>query len=253
MILAVQPAILIKRYQRFLADIQLPSGAITTIHCANTGAMTGCAEPGDTIWYSTSTNPKRKYPFSWELTQTKNNHFICVNTMRANQLVEEAINANLINELVGYKNLKREVKYGNENSKVDIFLSQGTLNSTKKDAYVEVKSVTLLGQTTKQQTNGQGFFPDSVTIRGQKHLRELTTLSQQGSRTVLFFAILHSGINKVSAANHIDEKYSELLKAAQTAGVEVIAYKTHFQLKENQFRSNQLEMQLTKSISVNNQ
>ena len=171
MILAVQPAILIKRYKRFLADIQLPSGAITTIHCANTGAMTGCAEPGDTIWYSTSTNPKRKYPFSWELTQTKNNHFICVNTMRANQLVEEAINANLISELVGYKNLKREVKYGNENSKVDIFLSQGTLNSTKKDAYVEVKSVTLLGQTTKQQTNGQGFFPDSITIRGQKHLR----------------------------------------------------------------------------------
>ncbi|MBL4822450.1 MAG: DNA/RNA nuclease SfsA [Colwellia sp.] len=253
MILAVQPAILIKRYKRFLADVQLPSGEITTIHCANTGAMTGCAEPGDTIWYSTSTNLKRKYPFSWELTQTNNNHFICVNTMRANQLVEEAINANLISDLVGYKNLKREVKYGNENSKVDFFLNQGTTNSTKKDAYVEVKSVTLLGQTTKQQTAGQGFFPDTVTTRGQKHLRELTTLSQQGSRTVLFFAILHSGINKVSAASHIDEKYSELLAVAQAAGVEVIAYQAHFQLKEDKFSSNQLEIQLTKSISVNNQ
>ena len=241
-------ATLIKRYKRFLADVILEDGTETTLHVANTGAMTGCAEPGDTIWYSASANPKRKYPFSWEVTQTKENHFICVNTMRANQLVEEAIKAESISELVGYKSLKREVKYGSENSKVDIYLSQGAPSSTKKDAYVEVKSVTLLGQTTEQNTDGQGFFPDSVTVRGQKHLRELTTLSQQGSRTVLFFAILHSGINKVSSANHIDEKYGELLKAAQTANVEVIAYKADFQLV-----SNELEIQLTKSISVNNQ
>lgn len=246
--LNLKKATLIKRYKRFLADIILEDGTETTLHVANTGAMTGCAEPGDTIWYSTSPNPKRKYPFSWELTQTKDNHYICVNTMRANQLAEEAIKAELISELVGYKSLKREVKYGSENSKVDIYLSQGTSSSTKKDAYIEVKSVTLLGQTTEQNTDGQGFFPDAVTVRGQKHLRELTSLSQQGSRTVLFFAILHSGINKVSAANHIDEKYGELLKAAQTANVEVIAYKANFQLI-----SNQLEIQLTKSISVNNQ
>jgi sugar fermentation stimulation protein A len=241
-------ATLIKRYKRFLADVILEDGTETTLHVANTGAMTGCAEPGDTIWYSTSANPKRKYPFSWEVTQTKDNHFICVNTMRANQLVEEAIKAESISELVGYKSLKREVKYGNENSKVDIYLSQGTSSSTKKDAYVEVKSVTLLGQTKEQNADGQGFFPDAVTVRGQKHLRELTSLSQQGSRTVLFFAILHSGINKVSAATHIDEKYAALLKAAQTANVEVIAYKANFQLS-----SNQLEIQLTKSITVNNQ
>lgn len=240
-------ATLIKRYKRFLADVILEDGSETTLHVANTGAMTGCAEPGDTIWYSTSANPKRKYPFSWEVTQTKDNHFICVNTMRANQLVEEAIKAESISELMGYKSLKREVKYGNENSKVDIYLSQGTSTSTKQDAYIEVKSVTLLGQTTEQNADGQGFFPDAVTVRGQKHLRELTSLSQQGSRTVLFFAILHSGINKVSAANHIDKKYGELLKAAQNANVEVIAYKANFQLI-----SNQLEIRLTKSISVNN-
>jgi len=241
-------ATLIKRYKRFLADVILEDGTETTLHVANTGAMTGCAEPGDTIWYSTSTNPKRKYPFSWEVTQTKDNHFICVNTMRANQLVEEAIKADLIHELQGYDNLKREVKYGNENSKVDIYLSQGTTNATKKDAYVEVKSVTLLGKTIQQHFDGQGFFPDSVTVRGQKHLRELTTLSQQGSRTVLFFAILHSGINKVSAAHHIDEKYGELLKVAQAENVEVLAYKADFQLN-----SKQLEIQLTKRIPVNNQ
>jgi sugar fermentation stimulation protein A len=241
----LQKATLIKRYKRFLADVTLEDGTETTIHVANTGAMTGCAEAGGIIWYSTSANPKRKYPFSWELTQTKDDHLICVNTMRANQLVEEAINADLITELVGYKNLKREVKYGNENSKVDIYLNQGTSKSTKKDAYVEVKSVTLLGKTTKQHVDGQGFFPDSVTIRGQKHLRELTTLSQQGNRTVLFFAILHSGINKVAAAKHIDEKYSELLTIAQTENVEVIAYKANFQLV-----SNQVEIQLSQKISV---
>lgn len=244
----LKKATLIKRYKRFLADVILEDGSETTLHVANTGAMTGCAEPGDTIWYSTSSNPKRKYPFSWEITQTKDNHFICVNTMRANQLVEEAIKADLIHELQGYDNLQREVKYGDENSKVDIYLSQGTTNSTKKDAYVEVKSVTLLGKTIQQHADGQGFFPDSVTVRGQKHLRELTTLSQQGSRTVLFFAILHSGINKVSAAHHIDKKYGELLKVAQTENVEVLAYKADFQLK-----SKQLEIQLTKRIPVNNQ
>lgn len=251
--LAVQPATLIKRYKRFLADIKLPSGEVTTIHCANTGAMTGCAEPGDTVWYSKSTNPKRKYPFSWEITQTKDNHFICVNTMRANQLVEEAISADEISELTGYQNLKREVKYGNENSKVDIFLSQGTSKSTAKDAYVEVKSVTLLGRENKEKNDGQGFFPDTVTVRGQKHLRELTALSQQGSRTVLIFAILHSGINKVSAAHHIDKKYGELLTSAQSENVEVIAYKANFQLNESSSESKQLEIRLTQKILVNNQ
>ncbi len=244
----LKKATLIKRYKRFLADVTLEDGTETTIHVANTGAMTGCATTGDTVWYSTSTNLKRKYPYSWELTQTKDNHFICVNTMRANQLVEEAINTNLISELSNYQYLKREVKYGNENSKIDIFLSQSNANPTVKDAYIEVKSVTLLGQTVKQNTDGQGFFPDSVTVRGQKHLRELTTLSQQGNRAVLFFAILHSGINNVAAASHIDEKYSELLKAAQEANVEIIAYKANFQQV-----SDQIEIQLTKRISVRNQ
>ncbi len=247
MIINLKKATLIKRYKRFLADVTLEDGTETTIHVANTGAMTGCATVGDTVWYSTSTNPKRKYPFSWELTQTKENHFICVNTMRANQLVEEAIKANLISELSDYQCLKREVKYGNENSKIDIFLNQSSANPKEKDAYVEVKSVTLLGQTAKQVAGGQGFFPDSVTVRGQKHLRELTTLSQQGNRAVLFFAILHSGIDNVAAASHIDEKYSKLLKAAQNANVEVIAYKANFQQV-----SDQIEILLTKKIAVSN-
>ena len=220
MILQVQAAKLIKRYKRFLADIELNSGEVTTIHCANTGAMKGCAEPGDTVWYSTSTNTKRKYPFSWEITQSQNDHVICVNTIRANQLVEEALHKNLISELSGFDSLQREVKYGNENSRVDFL----TKYNDAPDTYIEVKSVTLL-------ESGHGYFPDAVTTRGQKHLRELMDMIEQGHRAVLLFAVLHSGINDISAANHVDPTYAKLLKEAQQAGVEIIAYKVKFSLK----------------------
>ncbi len=214
--LNLQKATLIKRYKRFLADITLEDGTVTTAHVANTGAMTGCAQPEDTVWYSTSDNPKRKYPLSWELTQTQSEHFICVNTIKANQLAEEAINNGVIKELIDYKNLKREVKYGDENSRIDIFLSQHKTNTP--DAYVEVKSVTLLD-------NNQGYFPDAVTTRGQKHLRELISIAKSGKRAVLFFAVLHSGINSVNVAKHIDPKYAELLEEAISSGVEVLVYK----------------------------
>lgn len=220
----LKKATLIKRYKRFLADVILADGSETTLHIANTGAMTGCFEPNGTIWYSTSDNPKRKLPLSWELTQTQKNHSICVNTARANQLVEEAINTGKISELTGYKALKREVKYGSENSKVDFLLS----NDDDK-CFVEVKSCTLLDE---QFGDGQGFFPDTVTERGQKHLRELAEIAQSGDRAVLLFAVMHSGINRVSAAEHIDKKYAALLAEAIAVGVEVIAYKARFNESE---------------------
>lgn len=210
----LQAAKLIKRYKRFLTDIELPDGSIKTIHCANTGAMTGCAEPGSTVWYSTSDNPKRKYPNSWELTHTPDGHWICVNTARANRLVEEAINKDIITELQGYSSLRTEVKYGSENSRIDILLTA----DDKPPCYIEVKSVTLL-------QNGQGYFPDAVTTRGQKHLRELMEVAQNGNRAILFFAILHSGIENVAAAHHIDPVYHQLIQQAEQAGVEIIGYK----------------------------
>ena len=219
----LKKATLIKRYKRFLADIILADGSETTIHVANTGAMTGCAEPNDSVWYSTSTNTKRKYPLSWELTQTQNNHFICVNTIKANNLVEEAINNLIIPELNGYAKLMREVKYGDENSRIDIHLS-GHHNGLP-DAYVEVKSVTLL-------TDKQGYFPDAVTTRGQKHLRELIAIANSGQRAVLFFAVLHTGIDSVKVAQHIDPNYAALLKEAQQAGVEVLVYRADLNEKE---------------------
>lgn len=223
----LQKATLIKRYKRFLADVMLEDGTETTMHVANTGAMTGCAEPGDTVWYSTSSNPKRKYPFSWELTQTKEEgHFICVNTLRANQLAEKAISDGTIKELQGYDELKREVNYGDENSKIDIFLSSSTSPRTR-DVYVEVKSATLL-------QGNKGYFPDAVTTRGQKHLRELISIAISGQRAVLLFTVLHTGIDTLSVAEHIDLKYAELLVQAMESGVEVLIYKatiTAFELK----------------------
>jgi sugar fermentation stimulation protein A len=212
----LKKATLIRRYKRFLADVILEDGTETTIHVANTGAMTGCAQPGDIVWYSVSANVKRKYPLSWELTQTQANHFICVNTIRANQLAEEAINNTMLNELTAYKSLKREIKYGDENSRIDILLSQSDNNQA--DVYIEVKSVTLL----KDQ---QGFFPDAVTTRGQKHLRELMAIAKEGKRAVLLFAVLHTGITSVTVAKDIDPTYAKLLIAAINSGVEVLAYK----------------------------
>ena len=210
---ALQPATLIMRYKRFLADVITPDGREITLHCANTGAMTGCATPGDTVWYSTSDNAKRKYAHSWELTETQQHHWICVNTLRANQLVREAITQDRIPELSGYSKLTSEVKYGAENSRIDLMLQA----ENQPDCYIEVKSVTLLHQ-------GQGYFPDAVTLRGQKHLRELQSMAEQGQRAVLFFAVLHSGIESVSAAHHIDPRYSDLLKHVQNNGVEVMCY-----------------------------
>ncbi|MBB1385380.1 MULTISPECIES: DNA/RNA nuclease SfsA [Pseudoalteromonas] len=215
----LQPATLLKRYKRFLADLQLSDGSEFTAHCANTGKMTGCADPGFTAFYSTSDNAKRKYPHSLELTQNNLTQLICVNTAMANKVVEEAINNNVISELTDYEQLQSEVKYGNENSRIDFLLT----SNNKPNCYVEVKSVTLLSQNNPN--SGQGYFPDAQTLRGQKHLRELIEVVEQGHRAVLLFAVLHEGINTVSAAAHIDEKYAKLLSQAITAGVEVLAYK----------------------------
>lgn len=218
---ALQPATLIKRYKRFLADVTLPSGEEITIHCANTGAMTGCATPGDTIWYSTSNNTKRKYPYSWELTQTANGHFICINTLRANQLVAQALAEKHIPELSEYSVIKPEVKYGTENSRIDFYLSQNGL----PDCFIEVKSVTLL-------ENNQGFFPDAVTLRGQKHLRELMHIAKEGKRTILLFVALHTGIHVASAAAHIDKQYALLLEEARQSGVEVLCYQADITVQQ---------------------
>lgn len=211
----LQSATLIKRYKRFLADVVTPEGQVLTLHCPNTGAMTGCATPGDRVWYSTSDNPRRKYPHTWELTETREQALICVNTLRANQLVKERlISPHPPTGFEGYSQCRSEVKYGTEGSRIDFLLQA----EDKTNCYIEVKSVTLCEQA-------KGFFPDAVSLRGQKHLRELINVVQQGERAGLLFAVLHSAITEVSPANHIDPAYGKLLAEAQHCGVEIIALK----------------------------
>jgi sugar fermentation stimulation protein A len=214
---------LIKRYKRFLADVQLADGSIVIAHCPNTGAMTGCAEPGWQVWLSPSNNPKRKLLYTWEVVLTDQHHWIGVNAQKANALVKEAIQENKIPELVGYKTLQTEVKFGEENSRVDFLLT----DPEKADCYIEVKSVTLLkGDALDESTEegSAGYFPDAKTLRGQKHLRELSLIASQGKRAVLFFCIQHSGIKSVQVAKYIDPDYAKELKRAMLNGVQILCY-----------------------------
>ena len=214
----LQSGQLVARYKRFLTDVQLDNGEVITIHCANTGAMTGCADPGPRVWYSTSDNPKRKLPNSWEIAESPAGHFICVNTARANQIARELIEQEAIAPLVGYSRLRTEVKYGEENSRIDLLLE----DDEKGNCYIEVKSVTLLDE---REEAGMGYFPDAVTARGAKHLRELMAMKAAGHRAVLLFMVLHSGISRMRPATHIDPHYSLLIEQAIAAGVEILCYR----------------------------
>lgn len=210
---------LIKRYKRFLADVELENGEVITIHCPNTGAMTGCAEPGFTAYFSTSDNPKRKYPNTFELVQNHRGEFIGVNTIRANQLVFNAIIDNKVPELSGYSKIYSEVKYGEQNSRIDLLLT----DDSQPNCYIEVKSTTLL----LDDKQGIGAFPDAVTLRGQKHLEELIHIKSKGYRAVLVFLVQHTGIKQITVARHIDPKYAKLLAKAVQSGVEILVMHTH--------------------------
>lgn len=211
---------LIKRYKRFLADVELETGEVITAHCANTGAMTGCQPENARVWLSVSDNPKRKYPHSWELVELENKAMACINTSITNRIVAEAIEQNLINELTGYDELRREVVYGNEKSRIDMLLS-----SQHSRCFVEVKHLTLkLGHEL-------GGFPDAITLRGQKHMRELMEQVSNGDRAVLFFLVMRNDVERVEPARVIDPEYANLLTNAAERGVEILAYKTDISLQ----------------------
>jgi sugar fermentation stimulation protein A len=209
---------LIKRYKRFLADVRLDNDEVITVHCPNTGSMKNCVEENAEIWLSDSDNPKRKYRYTWEYLMTSRGHYIGVNAGKANQLVQSAIRDDLIEPLAGYETIRPEVKYGDENSRIDLLLQ----DSKRRDCYVEVKSVTLLEDPPSR---GIGYFPDAVSQRGAKHIRELIKMSQSDARSVLFFCVQHTGIQEVRPADHIDREYGKLLREALDNGVEVLAYK----------------------------
>jgi sugar fermentation stimulation protein A len=218
---------LIKRYKRFLADIELEDGSVITAHCPNTGRMTACAEPGWKVVLSDSNNPKRKYRYTWELVHN-GDCWICVNTGRANEMAFEAVSKGWIPKLSGYDEVVREQKFGN--SRFDLLLKKG-----EELCYVEVKNVTLLAE------DGTYAFPDAVTERGRKHLNELIDVVKAGHRAAMLFVIPRSDGTTFRAAHEIDPKYAEALKLAAASGVELHAWQAEVMPEK---------LQLTTSVKI---
>lgn len=208
---------LIQRYKRFLADIRLDSGEAITATCPNTGSMMGLTAPGVPVWVSTSDSPTRKYRHTWEMLEVdlgKGPNLVGINTNHPNALVTEAITAKRVAALKGYDNIRREVKYGT-NSRIDILLEA----AGKPPAYVEVKNVHMMRKA------GLAEFPDSVTLRGLKHLLELGQMVRAGHRAVMVFLIQRNDASRLTFARDVDPNYAEAFTAARALGVEAIALK----------------------------
>ena len=209
------PGELVQRYKRFFADVRLGDGSVVTAHCPNTGSMLGCKEPGSRVWISPADNPARKLRYTWELVEALPDVLVGVHTGRTNGLVEEAIAAGVVAELAAYADIRREVKFGRESSRIDLLLSGEDL----PDCYVEVKNVTA------GVAGGIAIFPDAVSERGAKHLRELMHMVEQGHRAVIFYCVQRGDVNEVRPADGIDPVYGATLREAMAAGVEALAYR----------------------------
>lgn len=212
-------AILDRRYKRFLADVTLKdgpdAGARVTAHCPNPGAMMGLARSGATVWVSKSESPKRKLAYTYELEEVRSfeaQRYVGINTMHPNKLAEEAIVAGLVPQLASFETLKREQKYG-QSSRIDILLETGSGEKT----FVEVKNVHLM------RRKGHLEFPDCVTARGAKHLKELEAMVEEGHRAVMLFIAQWPGAQTLGVAHDIDPAYGKAMGKALSAGVEALA------------------------------
>lgn len=204
---------LIRRYKRFLADVLLDDGREITAHCANPGSMMGLKDEGIRVWLEPNDDPKKKLKFGWRLVDHENGHFTGVDTSLPNRALKAALMAGEIPEVADYPMVRPEVKYG-ENSRVDFHLS----GSACPDLWLEVKSVTL------SREPGLAEFPDSVTTRGTKHLNELAARARKGDRAMLFYLVQRTDCTRVTLAQEIDPTYASAFRAAQEAGLEVLAY-----------------------------
>jgi len=211
------PATLARRYKRFLADVVLETGDVTTVHVANPGAMTGLDRPFSRVWLSDSGNPLRKLRYTWELVETDlgtGHELVGVNTGLPHQLVAEALERQLIPELHDYNSVRREVRYG-VSSRIDFLLTA----PQRPPCYLEIKNVHLMRQPRLAE------FPDCVTERGAKHLRELAAMRVTGARAVLLFVIQIGSADKFAVARDIDPAYAEGFRQARQHGVEMLAWR----------------------------
>ncbi|HET7714962.1 MAG TPA: DNA/RNA nuclease SfsA [Bauldia sp.] len=206
---------LVRRYKRFLADVELASGEVVTVHCANPGSMLGLAEPGMRVLLSRSDNAARKLPFSWELVEA-DGRLVGINTAHPNRIVEEAIRAGVIAELVGYDEIRREVAYG-AGSRVDFLLRSG--GARRPDAYIEVKNVHF------SRAPGLAEFPDSVTVRGTRHLAELSAMVGAGYRGVMIYLVQRGDSTAFGICRDLDPAYGAAFDRARAAGVEMLAFR----------------------------
>ncbi|MFK7886000.1 MAG: DNA/RNA nuclease SfsA [Gammaproteobacteria bacterium] len=209
---ALQRAVLVRRYKRFLADVTLPDGTTLTMHCPNTGSMLGCADPGSVIMYSRSNNPKRKYAHTFEQVISDDVR-VGVHTGRANALVAEAIDSGVLRELAGYTQVQREVTV-EKGSRLDFVLTA----CDRPRCCVEVKNVSAAVD------NGVAFFPDAVSERARKHLEVLMRRVDEGERAVLVFCVQRDDVVSVRPADDIDPQYGRTLRRAIDHGVEVCAW-----------------------------
>jgi len=217
------PATLARRYKRFLADVVLESGELITVHVANPGAMTGLDRPLSRVWLSDSGNPLRKLPLTWELVETdlgSGPELVGVNTGHPHQLVADALTAGVIPELRNYPSVRREVKYG-ENSRIDFLLD----DPTRRPCYLEIKNVHLMRNPRLAE------FPDCVTERGAKHLRELEGVLASGARAMLLYVIQIPSADRFSVARDIDPAYAAAFDRARGYGVEMLAWRCRIDLK----------------------
>lgn len=204
------PGILIRRYKRFLADVRLRSGRLVTAHCANSGSLLGCKTPGSSVLLSRHATRRRTLRYTWEMVRV-GRVWVGVNTMHPNRLVEAAIARGVLQELLGYHRIRREVRI-NPRSRLDLCLER-----PGDRCYVEVKNVTL-------GVDGVAAFPDAVTERGTKHLRELIRLHRRGRRAALVFVIQRADCLSFRPADEIDPVYGRWLRRAAAEGVDVLPY-----------------------------
>ncbi len=200
------PGKLIRRYKRFLADVELESGETVVAHCTNSGSMKSCIEVGAEVYLSPASDPKRKTQYTWEMIKI-NGKWVGINTGIPNILAFEAIKNQQIIGLKGYTDVRREVKYGN--SRIDIYAQ----NETEK-CFIEVKNVTM-------KEGRFARFPDAVTTRGKKHLETLMEIKAAGMRAVMLYVIQRQDVEIFAPAREIDPDYAEALIRAFASGVEI--------------------------------
>lgn len=210
---------LVRRYQRFLADVELADGTTLTVHCPNPGRMTSCSDPGRPVLISDSGNPKRKLRHTLEMVRM-GRIWVGVNTARPNRAVEGFVQAGKIPELAGYGVVEREVAYGEgQRSRIDLRLRDP--RGDRPDCWVEVKNTTL-------RVGDHGAFPDAVTERGKKHLGDLAGVVAVGERGVIFFFVGRADCRRFRPADEVDPAYGETLRRVVGEGVEPLAYAVRY-------------------------